>query len=793
MKLRLKLFVYIGCVFVLISCMSYILQDFITGSNLRKAEADMKRNVVNINIQKRAKLEVLLAENLDDYKSWINAMLLRIKNYPPLRELFSPSSKGFKEDHWLDCATILIENKSFDFIETDFKNGQNSVTIIDDTLLPMVQVVSLTDALKVVLPPKESAFITPLVAVPMKLSEVLANKPPIDNPREDLYADFYILFSVDAILLNDWNVENFSVLNLIINPLEPFLRWEEIKETNDTFAAFVESINLAKKEIQNNPKLVSEEYLVGKYANSSWTPQSFDGKDKDMYRYLARYNTIGMTWGLATLISSGPFNGSPFSPNAPIGVVKTPKGKSDGIALLANKVFKNSFFTTNLPPVHEGFNFTNTLKIIIPKTVDDFYFGNTLQLAGTDHDFSIAMGINGRELMMWTSFALQKLTILCVDDKVLDIYDKEGTPILKYEFDSAKIPEMMQNAVGEVSLNNQKYFYVKLKPYPEESFTFFTLTPYEEEFYLVQSLDKNARLLIKKISAQMAVIALIGMAILLFLLDRIARKISLPITSLASATKVILRGKLDEVPLPKVEKNPKDEVSVLTSAFADMVQGLKEKERVRGVLNKVVSSEIADEILKNDVHLGGEEREVTVFFADIRGFTKITEKMPPKEVIEFLNTCMTRVSKIIDSHGGVIDKYVGDEVMALFGAPLDKPKSVLNAITCGLDIVQSLKEWNDVREKEGKPRVEMGIGIHRGLMVIGNMGAENRLNYTVMGANVNLGSRICQIAKPNEILITERVYQGEYVRESVQVEDVEPVSLKGFSENIKIFKVKGVK
>lgn len=124
-----------------------------------------------------------------------------------------------------------------------------------------------------------------------------------------------------------------------------------------------------------------------------------------------------------------------------------------------------------------------------------------------------------------------------------------------------------------------------------------------------------------------------------------------------------------------------------------------EKQQVRDVLNKVVSEEIADEALKGNIQLGGEERKVTVFFSDIRGFTRMTEKMSPKEVIQFVNGCMAKVSEKIDKFGGVIDKYVGDEVMALFGAPLEKKESALNAIKSAVDTIEDLKAWNSERKK----------------------------------------------------------------------------------------------
>ena len=157
----------------------------------------------------------------------------------------------------------------------------------------------------------------------------------------------------------------------------------------------------------------------------------------------------------------------------------------------------------------------------------------------------------------------------------------------------------------------------------------------------------------------------------------------------------------------------------------------------------MVSEEIAEEALKGNIQLGGEEKKSDGSFADIRGFSDMTEKMDPKEVIQLINTCMTKVSEKIDAHGGVIDKYVGDEVMALFGAPIDKPGSALQAVQSAIDMVDEIKKWNIERKEKGLPEIEMGMGIHTGVVVAGNMGVVNRLNYTVLGANVNLASRIC--------------------------------------------------
>lgn len=150
---------------------------------------------------------------------------------------------------------------------------------------------------------------------------------------------------------------------------------------------------------------------------------------------------------------------------------------------------------------------------------------------------------------------------------------------------------------------------------------------------------------------------------------------------------------------------------------------------------------------------------------------------------------MTKISHVIDQHGGVIDKYVGDEVMALFGAPIDHGDSALRAIMSALEMVRVLQDWNEERSKEGLFKVEMGIGIHSGVALAGNMGAENRLNYTVIGSSVNLASRLCGIAQGMQILISKETLQEPHVQEKVVVKELPPTQLKGFEGKISIYQV----
>lgn len=276
----------------------------------------------------------------------------------------------------------------------------------------------------------------------------------------------------------------------------------------------------------------------------------------------------------------------------------------------------------------------------------------------------------------------------------------------------------------------------------------------------------------------------------LFFLFYLNYEIVSPLEKLLQAIEGILVGKHEKVVLPKMGAR-KDEIALLVHGFEEMVAGLQEREKIRSVLNKVVSTDVAEKILKNKLDLGGEDCMVTMLFSDIRDFTTLTEHFSPQKTIEMLNFYMTKMSRIIENEGGIIDKYVGDEIMALFGTPIPHPQHALRAISTGMLMLERIKGVNEERAKRDEPIFKMGIGIHTGVVVAGNMGAENRMNYTVLGKNVNLAARLCQSARPGQLIISENTLEEAGVKDSFIVKSLEPISLKGFSEQIKIYEVTG--
>ena len=244
-----------------------------------------------------------------------------------------------------------------------------------------------------------------------------------------------------------------------------------------------------------------------------------------------------------------------------------------------------------------------------------------------------------------------------------------------------------------------------------------------------------------------------------------------PIKALVHATKAV-RASDFSIRLPI---RSRDEIGLLTQSFNEMAEGLGERERFRTMLNIVADPKVAEEMMRGGgANLGGELRRVTVLFCDIRGFTKLTAGMPPADVIALLNEHMTALTRVVHEHDGVVDKFVGDLIMAVFGAPRSTDKDAYNAARCAVRMVQERDLLNQSTERV----IRMGVGMATGEVVAGCMGSSDRLNYTVLGERVNLASRLCGAAGPMEIVIddTTRKALGNMAR----VEDMGTVTLKGF-------------
>jgi adenylate cyclase len=267
-----------------------------------------------------------------------------------------------------------------------------------------------------------------------------------------------------------------------------------------------------------------------------------------------------------------------------------------------------------------------------------------------------------------------------------------------------------------------------------------------------------------------------------------SKTVSRPVLALVAASRRIEAGEyeLDIVPTTR------DEVGLLTESFAQMGRGLAERERIKDTFGKFVNKEIAERALTGNLQLGGTRKTATIFFSDIRSFTAISEKLAPEAVVEFLNEYMTRMVDCIEKTDGVVDKFIGDAIMAVWGAPVSLGSPEQDALACVnamLMMRSALIDFNKGRGTADKPVIRIGCGVNTGPCLAGQIGSANRMEYTVIGDAVNLASRIEALNKPfgTDILISENTLA--LVRDKVIVEPMSPIKVKGKADPLQIFAV----
>ena len=258
-----------------------------------------------------------------------------------------------------------------------------------------------------------------------------------------------------------------------------------------------------------------------------------------------------------------------------------------------------------------------------------------------------------------------------------------------------------------------------------------------------------------------------------------------PLLKLAQGTKTIAAGNFD-LTLPVTSR---DEIGDLTESFNDMTRSLREKEKIKRAFSSYVARQVVDEILKHpdEYTFNGERRDVTVMFCDVRGFTPLTERLPPEEVVSALNDFYSLMIDLTIRHDGSVNKFLGDAVMAIFGAPTAYPDHCLRAVKTALAMQAGVAELSAKRVAQGKEPISIGIGISAGEAVAGTVGTENQMEYTVIGDKVNLAARLESNAKPGQILVSEPTYRQ--VADQVEARCLGSIFVKGKEEAVTVFEI----
>ncbi len=349
-------------------------------------------------------------------------------------------------------------------------------------------------------------------------------------------------------------------------------------------------------------------------------------------------------------------------------------------------------------------------------------------------------------------------------------------------FDMAKVPIVSKSLIEKSITKQFPYFDPETErdyigAYYKTALGPTVVTQIPEDFVLLPS---------KKVKQNAFFTAGMVLSGALFLVFMFSFSLTIPIEKLLETTLEVASGNFDV----KANIKSHDEVGQLASAFDNMTEGLKERDKIKNVMNKFHGA-MADELMSGDAALGGTKKEVTVFFSDIRDFTKFSEGHTPEEVVEMLNEYFAVMVGIINRHNGVVDKFIGDAIMAIWGAVKKEDDDPYQCVKACIEMRQALAELNEKRIARGKTPIKIGIGIHTGDAISGNIGSDERMEYTVIGDSVNMAARIEASTKAfgADLLLSETTAQ--IVQEQFILELGGKAEVKGKSEPLCMYKVRG--
>ena len=379
--------------------------------------------------------------------------------------------------------------------------------------------------------------------------------------------------------------------------------------------------------------------------------------------------------------------------------------------------------------------------------------------------------------LRWSGLYDSQMQLLMVNNK--NINDKKSL-LAKIENESASL---------SVNLPLQKYFDDETQG--DSSSWLVTLRKTNQGISVFSIVSKEALLSPAKYMQEMSIFFIgILVSCLVYVLYLFSKQFSKPIEILEEATKKVSEGDLSLIVSSKI--NTRDEVKSLAIAFDEMVIGLKEREKMQNVLNKFHGTKVASELIKKEISLGGERKKVCILFSDIRGFTDFSEGHTSEEVVSMLNEYFEVMVSIINRHGGVVDKFIGDAIMAVWGIPHEDENDCKNALRACLDMRIELQKLNESRINRGLIPIKIGVGLHYGEAISGQIGSQERMEFTVIGDTVNTASRIEGATKGFgvDLLISNAVLTK--LDETFLIQKAGNVEVQGKSEPLSLYQVDGI-
>jgi class 3 adenylate cyclase len=787
MSIRYRLLFIVG----LVTSSVFLLTFFLNGKLLQQHLAQTQKEGLLLREKtsemRRENVEILIRDAIAKKLAKINALLETVVQFPSLSDWFAPNPENLRMGTWGHAANFLQNEDWVQFIQNTSGNELLSLIAPETGAFFKTQEFPIEEGLAWIYVFGSEMYSEPHlgVQIPLKETENLLEEES-DSKLSDDFPVSYVLYSLDQL-------KSLSFPANFLQDKDSLFSGASAQgydlDVEKFFAFLVRATELVKNPEWKAPELKeqqpNDEGLVAVNAFHRLTQKY----QEETLEYSSELFAIEEALALK------PFH--LFEEGLDAVTIIDPQTREGRIFFLKSVLgyskpfFKDQEFFQKTPP-SEGSSICSDSTIIKGPHPNQALLVNTAvltsQLEGKVNQSLLTIGFDISDFLYNLSDTSEHYGCIINENEVLVQVVPSGMPSISFQ-DIPSLVTLSKSKMGVFSLGDIEYVYATMFPDPDRNCYFCFFLPKEVEFQYFTKVQKDIQEILRHLWVQRILLGICSLLVLWIVLLDLSKKITQPITALASSLRYVKYGEWDKIQIPEVHFNKNNEIRQLIVSFQDMIEGMKEKEKMSAVLNKVVSKEIAQEILKGDVHLGGEEKEVTMLFADIRGFTQLTQKMPPHDVIHLLNTCMTKLSQAIEGNKGVIDKYLGDGIMALYGAPVSYSDSPLCAVVSAMEMISTLQKWDEERVKLGEVSLNIGVGIHTGTVCAGNMGAQNRLNYTVIGSHVNMASRLCYAAGPGEILITEDTYLQPCVQNSIEVEDKGKMSFKGFDEKKQVYKV----
>lgn len=830
MKLRTRFFLIVGGLFLLAFIAVIVLEELQVDHHIHMAEKEIETKFHEINLERQQNIHRYLRLVMGNNLARSDNLLEKVYQYQWMKDRFLPTIENYDVHNWFSSAVLLASNEWVDLVQVTNDDRLTACLVVNPPYLNNSVHIPLSENVHAFLTQDDSGdWVGPFIGVPYWMNKWIdPDKLSFHETRfispEDW--DYWLLFDPETLATMDLSELLPKNLDLPAHPLELTLQLKGDKVYKEIIQEVVDELKLVQDELKTKFSKWLEMLTTPKRAE--WIDANLQKEDVDVHPSSScpkgvcsweydpldvtneyqmdllsfRYDEIRLIFELCTFTASGLFEFNPHAKQAPLGITRFKHGNAQGIGMMTkNALYNTPFSDVSKCPPASAFEsmkscLSSTISVIYQQNHPDLLFlGNSIRLVAEDPPGEyrtgyLTVGTNANSIIRELALATESETVLVVGGKVFKDFSPNGQQVDSHNWTSVNFEEVKEYGAGVlIGDNNQEYYFVHIQPYEKADMDVFVFKLQESEATIYRELALKTRQLTSQMAWQFIVIALVSLGLVLWALSRVIKRIIRPITTLASCAKKMGEGHLDEaLPDPSEDKGS-GEVETLYTAFVEMIKRVKDSELARSALNKFVAPSVAEEVVKGHIELGGEEKLVTMMFIDVRGFTKLTEMMNPREVLGLLNECMTKISAVIDEHEGVIDKYIGDGLMSFFGAPMPVELSSVKAIDCAIGIRNAISHWNIDREASGQPRIDLGFGINTGLVVVGNMGSSSRLDYTAVGANVNLASRICSFAQPMEILISQGVYESEKISTLFETESIEPIEFKGFSKKVPVYRV----